>query len=131
MRLLVVDDHASFRARLRGVLESSGFAEITEAADAAAAVRALAEARYDAMTLDVSLGADNGLHLLTRVRREHPELPVLILSLREGRAYAERSRELGAGGYLRKDLAATHVVSALREILTGRWFDSETSSANV
>lgn len=131
MRLLVVDDHAPFRARLRGILESSGIGEITEAADATTAVDALAAERFDAMTLDLSLGEESGFHLLSRIRREHPGVPVLILSLQQGSVYAEHSRTLGAGGYLRKDLAATQLIGALRQILTGRWFDSESLPASV
>jgi len=126
MRILVVDDHATFRNSVKTLMQSgSRLCTIEEASGGTEALHALEEQHIDVITLDLSLGNESGLDLLRSIHQLHPDVPVLMLTFRSGAEYAERSRNLGARGYLRKDLAASELPFAIDEVMAGRVYDSE------
>lgn len=118
IRLLVVDDHEMVRAGLRYALGDAEM-EIVEAADGLKALEILLDQRIDIVVLDVDLPELSGLEVLTRIKQQRPELPVLMHSCHDRHAYVERSFELGAAGYLIKNPNATQVVEAVRIALAG------------
>jgi two-component system invasion response regulator UvrY len=62
----------------------------------------------------------SGLEVLQQIRRDHPRLPVLILSAHSEDQYAIRALKAGASGYLCKDSASEELVTAIRRILLGK-----------
>ena len=62
----------------------------------------------------------SGLEVLQQIRRDHPRLPVLILSAHSEDQYAIRALKAGASGYLCKDSASEELVIAIRRILMGK-----------
>ncbi len=126
LRMLMVDDHEPFRVRVRSILQGcSRIRIIAEAAHVQEALAALRSGPFDVVTLDLSLGDENGLDLLHTIRALHPQLPVLMLTLRAGEEYAAYTRSQGALGFLRKELAGSELLNALREVMSGRYYDSE------
>jgi DNA-binding NarL/FixJ family response regulator len=78
-RVLVVDDHPSFRRFTRRLLEEAGFSVVGEAGDAASALRSVRALRPEAVLLDVLLPDASGLQLAETLAEE-PEAPVVVLT---------------------------------------------------
>jgi DNA-binding NtrC family response regulator len=78
-RILVVDDEKDVRAMIAIVLRVHGF-EIVEAANAAAALKAIEGASFDAAIVDIFLEGTNGFDLITMMRERAPALAVVPMS---------------------------------------------------
>ena len=77
--------------------------------------------------LDLSMPGMSGLDLLYELKRSHPELPILILSVHDPEQYAVRLIKAGASGYLNKESAPEQLVAAIRKIAKGgRYLTAET-----
>lgn len=79
---------------------------------------------WDIIILDIAMPGRSGLDVLREIRRKHPELPVLVLSMHSEDQFAVRAIKAGANGYISKDNAAAEVVRAIRKILTGKKYVS-------
>jgi two-component system invasion response regulator UvrY len=121
LRILIADDHTVVRKGLRQILlEEFPTAEITETADAAALFLKVLREDWDVVITDISMPDKSGLEVLQQIRRDHPRLPVLILSAHSEDQYAIRALKAGASGYLCKDSASEELVTAIRRILLGK-----------
>jgi DNA-binding NarL/FixJ family response regulator len=107
-RVLVVDDHQSFRTFARALLINEGFDVVAEACDAASALRAAAEFRPDLVLLDVRLPDGDGFGVAEAIAAMTPHPPVVVLcSSREAAAYRRRLAGTAAAGFVAKrDLSA-------------------------
>jgi DNA-binding response OmpR family regulator len=114
-RILVVDDDADVRALLTRALEAEGYL-VEEAADGPAAVDALASRQTDLMVLDVMLPSDDGLDILTRVRQDS-DVPVILLTGRDGEADRVLGLKLGADDYVVKPFSPGEVAARVGSIL--------------
>lgn len=120
MRVLCVDDHAIFRQGVKQILlQHDRQAKIGEAATAEEAMKLLRESRWDAVVLDLSLPDRSGLQLLTEMKRENPDLPVVVLSMHAEDEYAIRAVRSGAAGYVTKEGAPEELVVALQKVIRG------------
>jgi len=121
LKILVVDDHAIVRKGVIRILEESSDIDATcdEAANAQDAARMAATGNYAMALLDISLPGVNGLELLKNLRRDHPGLPIMILSMHPEDQYAIRSLTLGAVGYLTKESAPDELAAATNRVLAG------------
>jgi DNA-binding response OmpR family regulator len=113
MRILVVEDEPRILAFVARGLESEGFA-VERAADGVAALRALRHDRFDVVVLDLLLPRVDGLVVLRDLRRQHPDLPVVILSARSDLATKLRGFELGAHDYLVKPFSLDELIARIR-----------------
>jgi DNA-binding NarL/FixJ family response regulator len=113
-RVLVVDDHPSFRRCARALLTTEGFEVVGEAADGASAVALAAELAPDLVLLDVQLPDADGFDVASRLLEREPELPIVLVSSRERAAYGPLIEASGARGFVSKaDLTG----AALEELL--------------
>jgi len=121
VKILVVDDHAIVRKGVVRILEQSPglVASCEEAANAQEATRMAAACNYAMVLLDISLPGVSGLELLKNLHRDHPRMPILILSMYPEDQYAIRALTLGAAGYLSKESAPEDLVLAARKVLAG------------
>jgi len=127
IRLLVVDDHALVRSGIRQVLSSESQAYfIGEAGDCASAMQQLHELAWDLVLLDVNLPGQGGLECLKRMRREWPDLQVLMLSMHSEQQYAVRAIRAGAAGYLAKGRGLEELVSAIGQVAAGHSYITPT-----
>ncbi len=119
-RILVVDDHELLRRGLRSIL-SSAFPELVlvEASDAKQALAAVEKEACDVALVDINLPGRSGLELLEDLRRLHPKMPVIVLSVHAERDYGLRAFKLGASGYVSKQSAEGELLWAVRKALTG------------
>ncbi len=125
-RVLIADDHALFRAGLRQFLvQSLPGAEIGESASGTETLTCLQRGEWDLLVLDINMPDRSGLDILRHVRSGHPETRVLVLSGYPERQYALNVLRAGASGYIAKDCAPEELLKAVRMVLQGRRYVSE------
>ena len=98
-RVLIVDDHATFRTSARLLLTAEGYDVVGEAGDGESAVRAAAELRPDLVLLDVQLPDMDGFEVARRIGAG-PR--VVLVSSRDEADYGPLVRESGACGFIPK-----------------------------
>ena len=119
-RVLIVDDHPVFRHGMAALIAAEkDLAVCGEADSAPAALEAMRRLKPDLAMLDISLQGTNGIELVKLMRAEQPRLPILMLSMHDESLYALRALRAGARGYVMKAEAMTHVLAALRKVLSG------------
>lgn len=120
IKILIVDDHAIVGAGLKQFLSSAGGFEVTgQAHSGAEALAMLHTGSWDLLLLDIGLPDMNGIEILKIVKREQPELPVLVFSMYAEDDFAMAALEAGAVGYLPKDSAPEEILSAIRRASSG------------
>ncbi|HEX6088309.1 MAG TPA: response regulator transcription factor [Thermoanaerobaculia bacterium] len=120
MRILCIDDHAIFRQGVRQILmQYDRQVRIGEAATAAAAMQLARDAHWDVVILDLSLPDRSGFQLLTELKHERRDLPVLVLSMHGEDEYAIRALRNGASGYLTKESAPEELIAAIEKVTRG------------
>lgn len=125
VRVLIVDDHAIVRRGLKEILSSEPQIEVFEIGDPREALRLVREKSWDLAVLDLDLPGMSGLELLKEIKRERPQLPVLILSVHPEEQFAVRTLKAGASGFLSKDSAPEDLVTAIKKLLAGGKYVSE------
>jgi DNA-binding NarL/FixJ family response regulator len=101
-RVLVVDDHPSFRRCVRALLTSEGFDVVGEAEDGESAVALAAELSPDLVLLDIQLPDITGFEVVSRLHETNPELEIVLVSSRDQNAYGSALGESGARGFITK-----------------------------
>jgi DNA-binding NarL/FixJ family response regulator len=109
--VVIVDDHPSFRASARALLELEGFEVVGEAADGASAVELSEELEPQLVLLDVALPDTNGFDVAERLAGGSSK--VVLTSSREQRDLGRRVRSSGALGFVPKDQLSGHALAAL------------------
>jgi DNA-binding NarL/FixJ family response regulator len=99
-RVVIVDDHPTFRHAARMLLAARGYDVVGEACCAASALDAVKRHAPEAVLLDVCLGDDDGFEVCGLLTRSRPELAVLLASVDE--QDSERITRCGARGFVRK-----------------------------
>ncbi|HEY7729884.1 MAG TPA: response regulator transcription factor [Gaiellaceae bacterium] len=112
--VLIVDDHPSFRASARAILEAEGFVVIGEAIDGAGAILAAGELHPDVLLLDVQLPDMTGFDVCEAVCRMNGTAPAVVLvSSREAADYGDLIDGSGACGFVAKHELSGEAVAAL------------------
>jgi len=125
--VVVIDDHAVVREGLKRIIsENPGMAVTGEAGDGYEAMNAVKSNPCDVVLLDISMPNKNGLDVLKQIRAESPRLPVLVLSMHAEDQYAIRVLRAGAAGYLTKESAPAKLVQAIRKVVRGGKYVSQT-----
>jgi DNA-binding NarL/FixJ family response regulator len=101
-RVLVVDDHPSFRRCAGALLKAEGFEVVGEAADGTAALALAAELAPDLVLLDVQLPDLDGFEVAAGLLAHDPELRIVLVSSRDRDAYGSLIDASGAMGFISK-----------------------------
>ena len=125
-RVMIVDDHPVVREGLAALLAADPCLTVCcQAGDIATAMSLEAEHHPAVAIVDISLQNENGLDLVRRLRAANSDIRILVISMYDDAIYGERALAAGAMGYLSKDVAGRHIVTAVRRILEGKRFISE------
>jgi DNA-binding NarL/FixJ family response regulator len=123
MRVLIADDHGIVRSGLRLLLERQPDIEVVaEAADGAEARELAVRERPDLAILDVRMPKLTGLQVTREIKRQAPEVAVLILSMHDDERYLFEALKAGASGYVLKTQADTDLMEAVRAVQRGEPF---------
>lgn len=123
IRLILADDHAIVRHGLKQILALVPDIDVVgEAACGDELLAVLARTACDIVLLDINMPGFAGVDLIKRLSTEHPELPILVLSMHIEVPIASRALKAGAAGYLTKDSEPEILVVAIRKIVSGGRF---------
>ena len=127
IRVLIADDHAIVRQGLRQIVSETADIAVTGEAASGEEILDLVRSRGgDVVLLDLAMPGRGGIDTLRQLKKERPELPVLILSIYPEDQYAVRALKEGASGYLTKETAPDELVVAIRKAAQGRKYVSAT-----
>lgn len=130
--VLIVDDHPVVRQGLAQLINQEQDLEVRgHAEDAYQAMQAIKEVRPDMVIVDISLKDTSGMDLIKDMKIQYPSLPILILSMHDESLYAERALRAGARGYIMKHEATERVITAIRRVLAGEIYVSDTMAAKM
>ena len=125
IRVFIADDHAIVREGLKQILaESPDIIVAGEAENGLDAIKLFRKSKCHIMLLDISMPDRSGIDVLKQVKKENPEIAVLMLSMHREDQYAIRSLKAGAAGYLTKQSAPRELVTAIRQVAAGQKYVS-------
>jgi len=131
-KILLVDDHAVVRFGIAQLINrQTDMVVCGEEEDAANALTAITTQRPDLVIADISLKDSSGLELMRNIKAQFPKLPVLVVSAHDESIYAEIAFRAGALGYMMKEEALEKVLSAIRRVLAGAIYVSDTLAARM
>jgi DNA-binding NarL/FixJ family response regulator len=123
VRVLIADDHGIVRSGIRLLLERQPDIEVVaEAADGAEARELAVRERPDLAILDVKMPKLTGLQATREIKKQAPDVSVLILSMHDDERYLFEALKAGASGYVLKSEADHDLVDAVRAISRGESF---------
>jgi len=120
IKILIADDHAVVREGVRQILsDTPDITVVAEARDGQEAIDKVRSETLDVVVLDITMPGKSGIEALTEIKRDRPNLPVLILSVHSEEQYGPRILKAGASGYLPKDSLPDQLVLAIRKAVVG------------
>ena len=132
IRILIADDHAIVREGLKQIVSQESDMYVAGEADCADALFAILEDKTcDVIVLDISMPGKSGLEALKELKQRFPNLPVLILSIYGEDQYGIRALKAGAAGFLKKVSAPGELVAAIRKIMQGGRYISESLADKI
>ncbi len=120
IKVFIADDHAIVREGLKQILAETGDIVVAgEAENGLDAIKLFRAAECQVVLLDISLPDRSGIDVLKQIKKERPDIAVLMLSMHREDQYAIRSLKAGAAGYLTKQSAPRELVTAIRQVAGG------------
>jgi two-component system nitrate/nitrite response regulator NarL len=126
IKVLVADDHPVVRKGVQICLaKQAGMKIVGEAVDGDEALRKARELSPDVVLMDISMPGMNGLEVTEVLRKEKPDMKVLILSVHSNKHYVGRVIQAGAHGYVSKEAPPEELVRAIEAVHAGEAFFSD------
>src|SRR5512136_1823682 len=122
IKILVVDDHPFFRQGLCDVLANEDDLQIVgEASDGETALRQAQELMPDVVLMDINIPALNGIQVTRKLRANHPQVNVVILTAYDDEEQVFHAIRAGASAYYPKDVTPDKLVTAIRQVSRGHY----------
>lgn len=119
-QIVLADDHAMFRAGIRKLLErEEGVSIMGEVADGLELLEFLKTHTPDLILLDISMPHMRGLEAMREIKRYHPQVKVIILTMHRKKEFVRQALMEGADGFLLKEDPASELVRALEAVRRG------------
>jgi len=133
VRVFVVDDHPMIREGLTACIKMQPDMEVCgEAAEAKQALANISNSPHpDLVLVDIGLADGNGLDLIRQIKSRFPNIKTLVLSAFDESLYAERALRAGALGYVTKRECQEKIIDALRTVLGGGRYLSESMTQRL
>ncbi|MEO8617229.1 MAG: response regulator transcription factor [Luteolibacter sp.] len=131
-RIVIVDDHPMVRERLVELIDREPDLEVCgEAEDRHEALEIIASTRPALAIVDLTLKTTLGIELIKDLQSRQPEVMILVVSMQDELIHAERCIRAGARGYITKQQASRHVMQAIRQVLAGEIYLSQTAATQL
>ena len=118
--IILADDHPLFRQSIRNVLQTQpDFQVVAEASDGEEAVRLAVELQPDVVLMDITMPKLDGLEATRQIKASHPNIAVLVLTVHSDDQHIIGILEVGAAGYLTKNVFGKEVIHSIRSVLAG------------
>jgi DNA-binding NarL/FixJ family response regulator len=122
-RIVLADDHIMLREGIKRMIEETrGLAVVGEAGDGLELLRLLIHQVPDMVILDISMPRLRGLEAASEIRKRHPGVAILFLSMYKKQEYLYLALQAGAKGYLLKEDTGTELIHAIQAIRSGRTY---------
>jgi two-component system, NarL family, response regulator NreC len=122
-RIVIVEDHAIIREGLRSLFSSENDFEIVgEAEDGRNAIHCVERLKPDLVLTDLSMPRMDGLDLIETIRKNQPQVKLIVLTVHRTDEYIRAALRAGADGYVLKDANYSELVTAARTVLKGKPF---------
>lgn len=132
LRVILADDHTLVRAGLRSLVEQlKEVTVIAEAKDGHEVLALAAEHHPDVVLMDLSMPGMNGLEAALRLKKDEPQIKIIVLSMHASEEYVLQALRAGASGYLVKDSAPLELALALQAVARGETYLSPPISRQV
>jgi len=130
--ILILDDHPITRYGLAQLINHEPDLLVCgEAESAHAALAAIKPAQPELVLADIAMPGRSGLEFIKDMQAQHPEVPVLVMSMHDESIYAERVLRAGGRGYIMKNEGGEKLLEAIRQVLQGQIYVSKNVSAAV
>lgn len=131
-RVLLVDDHRMVLNGYRLMLEAEPDLEVCGMATSVPeALTQVEQTSPDLVVTDLTMSGRGGIDLIKDLLALHPHLRMLVCSMHDEALYAERALRAGAKGYVMKDADGPTFLSAVRRVLSGQLYLSESLATRV
>jgi two-component system response regulator DevR len=120
IRVLIADDHPIVRQGIRSLLTQYDDLEVVgEASTGPAVLEEVSRLQPDVALLDVRMAGSNGIEIARQLRRDHPEVRIIILTTYDDEEYLFGALQVGAQAYLLKDVSLDSLPAAIRAVHQG------------
>jgi len=120
IRVMITDDHLIVREGLRLILETTDMIEVVgEATDGAECLRLVTELKPDVILMDLQMPRMDGITAIENLRRDHPEIAIVILTTFNEDEMMLRGLQAGARGYLLKDTDRENLLDTIQAAAKG------------
>lgn len=123
IKVLLADDHTLWRQGLRRVLEmDERICVVGEAANGDEVIELARSVQPDLVLMDINMPGPNGVEATKAIKREYPEIGIIVLTIHDDQEYLFEVIRAGAAGYLLKDVSPDQLISAIVEVYYGKGF---------
>ena len=131
-RIVLADDHSLFRQGLKGILEETeDFKVVSEAGDGIELLALLNRVKPHLIILDISMPNLRGIETIPEIKKIHPEVRILVVTMHNDKEYLYQAISQGADGYFLKKDAGTELFSAIERIQKGKIYVSPSLSVDL
>jgi len=131
-RILIVDDHAIFRAGIKALLDSvQDIKVVGEAEDGLSALQAVNTLKPDVVVSDLSMPKTNGTEGIRQIRKRFPDIGIVALTVHRAEEYIRAAFAAGANGYVLKDDTENELLTAIRQVVSHKVYLSPSICNNV
>lgn len=121
IKIILADDHSLVRTGLRRLLDDvDGFTVVAEADNGQDAIMHVKEHQPDVAILDINMPELNGIKTTEILRRDFPDLKIVIISMHSDELFPQRLIKSGANAYLTKDSGIKEISHAINEVMASR-----------
>lgn len=132
IHILLVDDHPMARSGIAGFINSEPDLQVCcEAGNPGQAMKILGRGKTDLLVTDLSMPGRSGVEFIKDVLAAYPDLPILVVSMHDESVYGERALRAGARGYITKQASGEELVNAIRRVISGHIYASDSLSARL
>jgi len=117
--IIVIDDNDDYRFILSNILKNAGYS-VSEASDGWECFQKMGEEEPDLVILDIMMPDMNGWDICKRIKADAPQIPVTMLSVKDGSDDIARSLEAGADRHLTKLMPKVEILRAVQDLLEVR-----------
>ena len=130
--ILLADDHSILRAGLRSILDSQPeFEVVAEVDNGKDALQTAIALKPSLLLTDLSMPKTNGTECVRELKKRAPEVKVLVLTMHAGEEHIHAALNAGADGYILKDDSHDELISAIKNVLSGKTHLSPSICTNV
>lgn len=119
-KVIIIDDHKMIREGIKQLLElNNSFSVVGMASDGEEGISLLKEKKADILLLDINMPNKNGLETLNDIKELKIDIKVIMLTVHNEVDYLLRAIEIGADGYVLKDVGSAELIHAIETVMSG------------